>query len=194
MKRGGVTQDPWSLLGIAETVDTASIRSAYVRRLRELQPDRDPEAFQALRAARDRALALAAGDQVERPREAEPAPRPEFTEEGSAATREEEEGFARVMTRLETFLDAPWTRSDAHSWEHFLHDLPILSPDQLIMVEREIAERIDRWLDEDTLPAGGILLVVNDRFGWDRSDCRLPYFLDQLAFVRLRAAISSVRG
>lgn len=194
MRQDGVGREPWSLLGIVETEDADAIRSAYVRRLREMQPDSDPEAFQALRAARDHALALAARGEVKPLREAEPAPQPDDTSDGPDAPKGEDDELARVMTRLEKFLDAPWTRSDAHSWEHFLHDLPILSPDQLIIVERVIAARIDRWLDEDTLPAGGILLVLNDRFGWDRSDCRLPYFLDRLAVIRLRAAISGMRG
>ena len=51
MRQDGAGRDPWTLLGIEATDDADSIRSAYVRRLREMQPDRDPEAFQALRAA-----------------------------------------------------------------------------------------------------------------------------------------------
>ncbi|MEH3145972.1 MAG: hypothetical protein PGN34_11630 [Methylobacterium frigidaeris] len=49
----------WRLLDLAPTSDEAAIRRAYARRLKQTRPDDDPEGFQTLLAARDRALAEA---------------------------------------------------------------------------------------------------------------------------------------
>ena len=55
----GSRNNPWQQLGIAFTTDEGAIRRAYAKRLREARPDEDPEAFQRLVEARDRALWLA---------------------------------------------------------------------------------------------------------------------------------------
>jgi hypothetical protein len=47
---------PWSLLDIARTDDRKTIREAYARKLKALDPDAAPEAFMDLREARDAAL------------------------------------------------------------------------------------------------------------------------------------------
>jgi hypothetical protein len=46
----------WDELGIEPTSDAKAIRRAYAARLRVIDPDRDPAAFQTLRAAYERAL------------------------------------------------------------------------------------------------------------------------------------------
>ncbi len=46
----------WDVLGIEPTGDPKAIRRAYAARLRAIDPDRDPGAFQTLRAAYERAL------------------------------------------------------------------------------------------------------------------------------------------
>lgn len=43
--------NPFALLGIDEEADDAAVRQAYLRRVRESPPDRDPERFQTVRAA-----------------------------------------------------------------------------------------------------------------------------------------------
>jgi hypothetical protein len=50
----------WNELQIKPTKDERAIRRAYADRLRALDPDRDPAAFLRLRAAYERALAMAA--------------------------------------------------------------------------------------------------------------------------------------
>jgi hypothetical protein len=50
---------PWSTLGIDADSDESAIRRAYATKLRAMDPDADHAKFDRLRAARDRALALA---------------------------------------------------------------------------------------------------------------------------------------
>lgn len=49
----------WRMLGIARTEDTGAIRRAYAERLRAMDVDADPDAYERLRDARDVALRLA---------------------------------------------------------------------------------------------------------------------------------------
>jgi hypothetical protein len=55
---------PWSVLGIEKTDSVADIKRAYAIKLKVTRPDDDATAFQALVAARDRALLLASNQRV----------------------------------------------------------------------------------------------------------------------------------
>jgi hypothetical protein len=55
---------PWDVLGIEPTGDVAAIRKAYARRLKEIKRDLEPRAFQALREAYERALAMAGANEA----------------------------------------------------------------------------------------------------------------------------------
>ena len=44
---------PFAVLGAAETADDDAIKKAYLRQVREYPPERDPDRFQAIRAAFD---------------------------------------------------------------------------------------------------------------------------------------------
>ncbi len=52
----------WGELGIEPTADATVIRRAYAQRLRAIDPDRDPAAFQRLREAYEAALSSSARD------------------------------------------------------------------------------------------------------------------------------------
>ena len=43
--------NPFDLLGVTETADDDAIKKAYLQRVREHPPERDPDRFQAIRAA-----------------------------------------------------------------------------------------------------------------------------------------------
>ena len=45
------TYDPYEALGVARDADEATIRQAYLARLREFPPERAPEAFERVRDA-----------------------------------------------------------------------------------------------------------------------------------------------
>lgn len=51
----------WQLLGLEKTRDVAAIKRAYAQRLKDTRPDDNPEGFQRLRGAYERALALSEG-------------------------------------------------------------------------------------------------------------------------------------
>jgi hypothetical protein len=99
----------WDELGIAACDDAKAIRRAYAARLKQLDPDRDPEAFARLRRALEWAL-NGAGDrppQAHTDRAAEPAAstsrtaaRSEPETEPSPASRAEAEDAGAPVLRL----------------------------------------------------------------------------------------------
>ena len=44
-------QNPFTVLDVVETADDDAIKKAYLQQVREHPPERDPERFQAIRAA-----------------------------------------------------------------------------------------------------------------------------------------------
>lgn len=76
---------PWDLLGLEPGAERAAIRRAYADRLRAMDPEADPHAFQRLRGARDAALA---GEERAFPEEAPPQPPSSPRSEPVTATRD----------------------------------------------------------------------------------------------------------
>ena len=51
MEKTHRTEPPWAVLGVAEDAPLEELRAAYLRAVREHPPDRDPDAFEAIRDA-----------------------------------------------------------------------------------------------------------------------------------------------
>ena len=86
-------RSPWDELGIAETKDSKAIRRAYANRLRTIDQQKDPAAFQRLRQAYEWALNRVAEPATET--QQAPPPEERGAEEGAAA---EEEALPRELT------------------------------------------------------------------------------------------------
>ncbi len=50
-KRQPLSSDPWTLLGVSINTTDEEIRAAYVKKLRGISPETEPERFEALRNA-----------------------------------------------------------------------------------------------------------------------------------------------
>ena len=50
--------DPYRVLGVPRTASDPQIREAYLARVREFPPDRDPEAFEEVRQAYEAVMTL----------------------------------------------------------------------------------------------------------------------------------------
>ena len=44
-------KDPWVILGVSMDADEKQIRSAYIQKVKDFPPDRDPEQFERIRDA-----------------------------------------------------------------------------------------------------------------------------------------------
>ncbi len=88
----------WSTLGVEPTNDEREVRRAYARRLKEVHPEDDPDGFQALREAYDRALDMA------RRGWAAPPPRPRNRKKKADPVAETPSA------------DANWAAEDADRW------------------------------------------------------------------------------
>ncbi|HVM81495.1 MAG TPA: hypothetical protein VMU06_20910 [Stellaceae bacterium] len=96
---------PWDGLGIPPTSDAREIQRAYARRLRALDIDREPAAFQALRSAYEAALAeAAAAAEKTTPQKAETAAADRSADEPPGPAAEFDAGTkARLEALLEEF-------------------------------------------------------------------------------------------
>ncbi|WP_339479984.1 J domain-containing protein [Pseudomonas fluorescens] len=114
----------WIRLGIEPTTDETLIRNAYRTRLPEHHPETDPEGFQALRMAYEKALRLAREGDEEEPEEFEEYEEPEQT------IIEVPQAFVDFCE----LLDDPLRRFDFAAWQSFirgLDQLPLESLDDL---------------------------------------------------------------
>lgn len=167
----------WATLGCDPTTDRSAIRKAYAARLKAMDVDADPDAFEALRDARDAALARAA-DPVAA------AVEPVLTDDPPAEPVEVEadpeiDPLAEAMNAhfhaLEALLfpghDAPPTAEELAGIDH--HGRALLADPRLEQVD--FATGAERWFAETlaaSLPRSDPLLEPAAAvFGWiDRRD------------------------
>ncbi len=105
----------WAVLGIAETGDERAVKRAYAKQLKQTRPEDDPQGFQQLRTAYERALVLA---RYVREQEQEREP------EESAAEEDKPEPSS--------ILSAPETKSETKS-ENSLSESEIIAAAVLIL-------------------------------------------------------------
>jgi hypothetical protein len=179
---------PWSVLGLAAGAEARQIRSAYARALKRIDQERDAARFQALREARDEALALAAG-RAKGPFEAFAR---SVTQPRGRGALEDADVFA--FHTLDDLLDDPAARRSFASWARMLDERPLMPENQAYEFERRIVEAVNGWLDEEELPAHEVFLLLDNAFGWSAIRSNLPEFLPKLQERRLRTIINSLRG
>ena len=168
----------WATLDCDPTTDRGTIRKAYAARLKAMDVDADPAAFEALRDARDAALARAADPvapvEVE-PMMADDLPPPPIAPEPEPEVDELAEAMNAHFHALEALLfpgdDAPPTPEELAGIDH--HGRALLADPRLEQVD--FAAGAERWFAETlaaSIPRSDPLLEpAAAAFGWiDRRD------------------------
>jgi tetratricopeptide (TPR) repeat protein len=171
-------------LGLRQDADEREIRRAYARELKQIDQEADPDAFQALRAAYDHALAWARRNAAGAAPEPEPAappaqaqapapapvPAPEPEEDFAALASAVFSDFCQRSTAIHTerpaLPEAPWVRELHHSLD---------DPRLIAIPARHIFEhRIAHLLAEGWQRGHEALLVAAIKvFGWAKDSRRI---------------------
>jgi hypothetical protein len=197
----------WRLLGIAPTHDRAAIRSAYADALKAIDVDADPQAFMALRQAREEAIALAAslvaqadgavehGDAGGVPTEAEvPNSGPQDPEQ--VARMEHQQALITLLLPGDDIQASPLTQEEVDAANtHFA----ALSRDiQLSNVEifGDASEWFAELLARGSPRSDPLLDPVAAFFGWtDEADISaspaLAFAIGRRAAIRYRASLAA---
>jgi hypothetical protein len=186
---------PWSALGLEAPAQAPQIRKAYARALKAIDQQRDVAGFQALREARDEALA-SARDAVVQDADAPILAGRGRSLEGSPPRSEEpaEDGGGAIFVHLASFLEDPWARISLASWERLLEERPLMPPPQAYAYERRVALALDGWLDRELPPTQEVFLLLDRTFGWSMTTSHLGEFLPRMRERRLRTIIGSLRA
>lgn len=161
----------WRELGIEQTKDERQIRRAYALRLKAIDQQADPAAFERLRNAYERALARAqetGTDRRDGPVAAETAPGPTAQSPEKAAPRDEEDERTR---RIKQAIDAALRNRS-------VKDVAVLlqSPDariHLSLTDYQTAiEHLKALLLSDETIRGNDFLAVAEEFDWDGATLR----------------------
>ncbi|MDR7332643.1 hypothetical protein [Roseateles asaccharophilus] len=164
-------EEDWARLGIDATTDLAAIKKAYAAKLKVTRPDDDAEAYQALRAAYERAQQWAKW-QRENPEEqpaviaaAEPAP----PVEQQAPPAEEAEPVPEYVLQPQHLiheLELHWRRTGEAALLHAWADTRRELDQQPLSRQAEFSAAFAQWaLSLPTLP-DEFLKALDAQFGW----------------------------
>jgi hypothetical protein len=143
---------PWAVLGIEPTDDARAIRRAYAARLRLIDADREPAAFQQLRAAYEAALRGAAAGPPPTSDQARPAP---AAAAGPAAPEEALDAeLAAAVERCKAALNAGAVAPAAETLCRVREALPLALADHLTVALAVVA------MTQPDLPVATLRLVL----------------------------------
>lgn len=183
-------EQDWALLGIEPTTELGAIKKAYALKLKVTRPDDDAEAYQALRAAYERAQQWAKWErqeasehEKEHPDEpAAPLPEPvevqtpppavtpaPATSKPVSITQREEPQPAQPRVEPRTLIDelaSCWQRRGSaallQAWATVRHQLD----QQPLSRQAEFSEAFAQWaLSQPQLP-DALLKALDQHFGW----------------------------
>lgn len=180
---------PWSALGLGPGAEAVQVRAAYAKSLKTIDQQRDAARFQALREARDEALAIVA----RRAREIETTARPVLEARGWPVL-DGADGLEQLFQPLDDLLETPAARRSPANWARMLDERPLMAERHAYEFERRIVQAVDEWLNEEELPAHEVFLLLDNTFGWSAIGSNLPDFLPRLQERRLRTIINSLRS
>ena len=167
------TLDDWKLLDVMPGVPERVLRTAYARKLKVMKPETDPDGFQRLRAAYERALASL----KEVPAAADTTAAPDAPSEAAASAEADAAALADVQRVFESrrrrgdidgalaAVDAALSGTFRSSWrnavEDALFDSIAADPSTRLRLVRTLADRFD-WGEATGRQAERSIATIND--------------------------------
>ena len=171
--------DAWTVLGIEPTDDARAIRIAYTRRLKDIDPEIDPQAFILLRAAYDQvrdgsdSFVLSSHSPDDAPQLARVS---EAAGDGASAGMDAAQTHTQAINALLYRHDWPQPWLDSEGQEALIEHWRALVDDPR-MEEIAFRDRLDRWTSAviaETSPLSApILMLAAETFGWPDADANV---------------------